>query len=738
MPLHPKLVTALTAKDRDPKTKLANEPVTTLTIPGSGTFDVFIKDWGTLDDAPVFDGTGVRSVIDTLVQYRGADHSFSEYGRVFFDFLNGDYGLRQIRDLSITGISSPGSTGQNTEYYGLLHIQKHCDRSQANKQKRASSSSQSGQQSSTPPPPVTPTGPPPGEVAAAIKGLRGMGFTATEAQEMASNAAGNTADEIIANALKAHGQAKKGGRTESLVFEQEAATGTMGGDRPGADTGTTGAKGWEDVKDPAGGDMPPAAFPEGDLKDGVWYHVPTHRDFPVNDTQWSASPDDAPILALGHNLTRVLNADNKAATWYDENPPPMRPKEPAMYPAYARAMRKYLKIMAAEAIENWNWILFWHGYLYTNGNPINFAAILELGNSDLEKLGRSIPDNHPIAIMDARNNRELVKTTWGELKTSTRASRSAFTKERNVAQLKKILQTTGRDLLSGYPRLVVRDYTAESLRRALFNALCETTLLLESLTYNQMLTATARYWRTRLRTVRAVHTSPPALVMMQDGTVDLAFNFESHPSTEGKPHRGYVKFVPEKGKVNWLEKLKGVLGKAAQNIQRFFGKKVPPQVLKGSDLRRMLVEVSCDCKDFKYRMSWANVKAGVTTPAGRTDNGKAPIFTNPAARPGFCKHILATVRYLTDDAELTISKDLSRQQQETLARDRERFMREAEEQYQKMEVPEAPEAEIEPEKEPGEEEIRKLPPPPKPVTPAEPSSPAAPQAPPPPSYQSTQ
>jgi hypothetical protein len=227
--------------------------------------------------------------------------------------------------------------------------------------------------------------------------------------------------------------------------------------------------------------------------------------------------------------------------------------------------------------------------------------------------------------------------------------------------------------------------------------------------------------------------------MMQDGTVDLAFNFESKPSTEGRPHRGYVKFVPEKGKVNWLDKLKGILGKAAQNVQRFFGKKVPPQVLKGSDLRKMLVEVSCDCKDFKYRMSWANVKAGVTTAAGRTDNGQAPMITNPTARPGFCKHILATVRYLTDDAELIISKDLSRQQQETLARDRERFMKEAQEAYQQMEVPEAPPPEPEePEKEPGEEEFRNLPPAPKPIKPAAPPSPAAPSAPPPPSYQSTQ
>jgi hypothetical protein len=183
-----------------------------------------------------------------------------------------------------------------------------------------------------------------------------------------------------------------------------------------------------------------------------------------------------------------------------------------------------------------------------------------------------------------------------------------------------------------------------------------------------------------------------------------------------------------------------MLGKAAKNIKRLFGHKVPPQILKGSDLRKMLVEVSCDCKDFKYRMSWANVKAGVTTAQGRTDNGAAPLITNPQAHPGFCKHILATVRYLTDDAELTVSQQFSRQQQETLARDRARFMREAETAYEAMpETPEEAELEKPEEEEPeAAAEFQRLPEPPKPITPAEPPTPAAPQATPAPSYQSLQ
>jgi hypothetical protein len=158
----------------------------------------------------------------------------------------------------------------------------------------------------------------------------------------------------------------------------------------------------------------------------------------------------------------------------------------------------------------------------------------------------------------------------------------------------------------------------------------------------------------------------------------------------------------------------------------------------------MLVEVSCDCKDFKYRMSWSNVKAGVTTQAGRTDNGRPPVKTNPAGRPGFCKHILATLRYLTDDAEIQISKDLSREQQEALKKDRTRFYQEAQVAYEEMKAPAAKGVEeIEPE-EPEEEEappspeFAKLPAPPKPELAPKPVAPPLAPAPPSPNYQSTQ
>jgi hypothetical protein len=231
--------------------------------------------------------------------------------------------------------------------------------------------------------------------------------------------------------------------------------------------------------------------------------------------------------------------------------------------------------------------------------------------------------------------------------------------------------------------------------------------------------------------------------MLKDGTVDLSFNFVSRPSTEGRPHQGYVKFIPEKGQPRAIDKLKDFLGRIGQQIKKFIGKKVPPQALKGSDLRKMLCEVSCDCKDFKYRMSYANVAAGVTTQAGRTDNGRAPVVTNPARRPGFCKHILATLRYLTDDAEIQISKELSREQQEALKKDRAQFYKEARVAYEKMKAPAAKGAEVPPEEEEEKEaeappEFAKLPAPPKPALAPRPAVPLAPPTPITPDYQGTQ
>jgi hypothetical protein len=494
-----------------------------------------------------------------------------------------------------------------------------------------------------------------------------------------------------------------------------------------------------------GGNLSPTP---NNLKNGLWHHVASGAEFFINDSLYRSGGDpnagagttaDAPILALGNNLHRVLSVSPGTDTWYEDLPPPAAPRNTDMYPAYVRALRSYLKKMAIQMIEQDHWFLLWHGYLYTDGRSINFKDIMRR-SAVLRRQNINWPLDVTITEMDANNASFPLNTfKWGELQ-ATEDSRSIGSGGGGGAYTSfyEYFTDIGRALNKRYQRIIIPESRDPDLTGDLLHALVEGRLD-ESLTYNQMLTATASYWQTRLKTVRNVHTSPPGLVMLKDGTVDLSFDFVSRPSTEGRPHQGYVKFVPERGQPKLIDKLKDFLGRIGQQVKRFIGKKVPPRALKGSDLRKMLCEVSCDCKDFKYRMSYANVKQGVTTQAGRTDNGRAPVKTNPARRPGFCKHILATLRYLTDDAEIQISKDLSREQQEALKKDRAQFYKEAEISYEKMEAPAAKGAEeIEPEEEPASPEFAKLPAPPKPELAPRPLVPPVAAPPPTPNYQSTQ
>ena len=490
----------------------------------------------------------------------------------------------------------------------------------------------------------------------------------------------------------------------------------------------------------------------GNLEDGLWHHIPTGTEFPINDRLYrSGAPGradvaDAPILALGNNLNRVLAVSAETDNWYEENPPPAAPRNPQMQYAYVRSLRSYLKKMSIQMIERDHWFLLWHGYLYTNGQGMDFSRVFT--NSNILRAIRW-SDDVTITELDANNaSHPLDLFTWKELKTANNNRKiGGGGSQQAYRTFYDFFRNLGEQLKKAFPNIFVPRPTPTPLVTSredpeligdLLHALVEGRLD-ESLTYNQMLTATAQYWQTRLKTVRNVHTQPPGLVMLKDGTVDLSFDFVSRPSTEGRPHQGYVKFVPERGQPKLIDKLKDFLGRIGQQVKKFIGKKVPPRTLKGSDLRKMLCEVSCDCKDFKYRMSYANVKQGVTTQAGRTDNGQAPVKTNPARRPGFCKHILATLRYLTDDAEIQISKDLSAQQQEALKKDRTQFYKEAQVSYEQMKAPAAKGAEkIEPEEEPISPEFAKLPAPPKPELAPTPPVPPVAASPPGPNYQSTQ
>lgn len=174
-------------------------------------------------------------------------------------------------------------------------------------------------------------------------------------------------------------------------------------------------------------------------------------------------------------------------------------------------------------------------------------------------------------------------------------------------------------------------------------------LLTEYLTYDDLVSATKSYWNTRFSTVDDVVSRKPEMVMMKDGYVNLTFDYLSVPSTTGQRHKGYIQFIPKRG---IMDKLKSWWGSLRDKLRKFRNLEVPPNVLKGSDLRKMDVKVSCDCPDFMYRFEVANNKKGASNIT--YSNGKDPNIRNPNKRPGICKHLLATLDYLTDDAEIEV------------------------------------------------------------------------------------
>jgi hypothetical protein len=200
----------------------------------------------------------------------------------------------------------------------------------------------------------------------------------------------------------------------------------------------------------------------------------------------------------------------------------------------------------------------------------------------------------------------------------------------------------------------------EDLNNRIVVSLSES-LLNESLTYDQLVAATHDFWNYRFKSVQYVQSQPPEIVVLKTGDIDLAFCFKSSTNGEhggsGKPHYGAIVFYAKKSDVlsklkGWWDSLKAKLSKIVH--ARGAGQKkeypVPPKILTGDDLRHMRCKVSCDCEDFLYRMEVANHAHGAADI--KHSNGKRPNTTNPHIRPGLCKHLLATLRYLTKDTEI--------------------------------------------------------------------------------------
>lgn len=121
------------------------------------------------------------------------------------------------------------------------------------------------------------------------------------------------------------------------------------------------------------------------------------------------------------------------------------------------------------------------------------------------------------------------------------------------------------------------------------------------------------------RTYRSAQVrGPPLEIDSYKDAVFHTFNFKSYPSTTGMRHRGYIKFErPQHGRPMPSEKIPCV--------------------------------VDCTCPDFRYRWAWANKQRGASRIGSQSLNqaiDRAPRITNPGAKVGLCKHLLACRNYI--------------------------------------------------------------------------------------------
>jgi len=128
--------------------------------------------------------------------------------------------------------------------------------------------------------------------------------------------------------------------------------------------------------------------------------------------------------------------------------------------------------------------------------------------------------------------------------------------------------------------------------------------LLQEMTYSQLYKKSGR---ARKRRAESVQVRPLKLKYGKDKLLRVEYSYKGSPSVEGIRHKGYVKFLkPLEDPSKW---------------------------------RRAQVEVSCDCRDFKYKWEVANHTEGSARIV--YSNGKAPKETNPNFKPGMCKHLIA-------------------------------------------------------------------------------------------------
>lgn len=135
----------------------------------------------------------------------------------------------------------------------------------------------------------------------------------------------------------------------------------------------------------------------------------------------------------------------------------------------------------------------------------------------------------------------------------------------------------------------------------------------EALTFDQLFAFSEPKRVLRSKTVRG-----PALgIESSKDSMYYWFNVKAFPSTEGRRHKGYIKFLKPEDEDTPLEQTECV--------------------------------VDCSCKDFKFVWSWANTQHGSSEVGPDSLNqcwDQAPRIKNPQARPGLCKHLLSLRNFL--------------------------------------------------------------------------------------------
>lgn len=147
-------------------------------------------------------------------------------------------------------------------------------------------------------------------------------------------------------------------------------------------------------------------------------------------------------------------------------------------------------------------------------------------------------------------------------------------------------------------------------------------ILNEEMSFRQLMN-----FSTPERVVRSltVH-GPPLNIRAFEDSMYYLFNFKSNPSTTGLRHKGYIKFIKPRNK---------------------------------KPLMDVHCVVDCTCPDFRYRWAWAD-KQRRASKVGTNSMNQAlnlpPKITNPSARPGLCKHILALRNWIDNSLDVLTSE----------------------------------------------------------------------------------